>query len=292
MSQGERFGTIEAGELYEKLAMGETFCVLDVRTESEYAEAHIPGSVLIPLHELPARCGELPNGGTPIAIVCEYGQRGISACSFLAENGFHDLFNVDGGLGHWPGPLAAGLNGYGHPHMLIAPTPWLVDSFHHLPKGLALDLAMGNGRNAIWLATRGFDVDGVDVDTEMVSKARATARRFHAPIRAIVGNVEDGTYIIPMEAYEVIVVFNYLHRPLFRDIKDGLKPGGVVVYQTFLEEQARFGPPRNPAHLLKRGELAHVFGEFEILRQNERIDTTVPGGKPCALAGIVARKPE
>jgi tellurite methyltransferase len=86
-------------------------------------------------------------------------------------------------------------------------------------------------------------------------------------------------------------VFNFLHRPLFRDIKDGLKPGGVVVYQTYLEEQLKFGKPRNPAHLLKPGELAQVFSEFEILRVNERVDSAVPGGPLCALGGIVARKP-
>ncbi len=292
MSQGARFGGIDGNALYEKLAMGDPICVLDVRTDSEYEEAHIPGSVLIPLHELPARFLELPNGGTPIAVVCEYGQRSASACGFLAERGFTPLLNLDGGLERWPGPLAAGLNGSSQTNALIAPTPWLVENFHHLPKGLALDVAMGNGRNAIYLATRGFDVDGVDVDAEVVARARETARRFHAPIRAVVGNVEDGTYILPMEQYDVIVVFNFLHRPLFRDIKDGLKPGGVVVFQTFLEEQAKFGNPTNPAHLLKPGELAHVFSDFEVLRVHERIDSTVPGGGPCALAGIVARKIE
>ena len=291
MHPGDRFKTIGADALYEKLAMGESFCLLDVRTESEYAEAHIPGSILLPLHELPSRVAEVPNGGMPVAVVCEHGFRSSSACSFLAEHGYHHLFNLDGGIDRWPGPLAAGINGQHLPHQLIAPTPWLVDNFHSLPKGIALDIAMGNGRNAIYLATRGFDVDGVDVDPEVVTQARATARRFHAPIRAIIGNVEDGTYIIPMEAYDVIVVFNFLHRPLFRDIKDGLKPGGVVVYQTYLEEQLRFGKPRNPAHLLKPGELASAFADFEVLRVNERVDAAVPGGPPCALGGIVARKP-
>ena len=291
MHPADRFKVIEADTLYEKLAMGEPFCLLDVRTESEYAEAHIPGSILMPLHELPSRVAEVPNGGTPIAIVAEHGHRSSSACSILAEHGYHHLFNLDGGIGRWPGPLATGLNGQHHTHQLIAPTPWLVDNFNSLPSGLALDIAMGNGRNAIYLATRGFDVDGVDVDPDVVAQARATARRFHAPIRAIIGNVEDGTHIIPLETYDVILNFNFLHRPLFRDIKDGLKPGGVVVFQTYLEEQLRFGLPRNPAHLLKAGELAQVFSDFEILRVHERVDSAVPGGPPCALAGIVAKKP-
>jgi rhodanese-related sulfurtransferase len=288
---GDRFKPIAADALYEMLATGEPFCVVDVRTEGEYAQAHIPGSILMPLHELPTRASEIPNGGTPIAVVAEQGRRSLSACNFLAECGFGPLYNLDGGLTRWHGPLATGINGQHHPHQLIAPTPWLVESFHYLPKGIALDIAMGNGRNAIFLATRGFDVDGVDVDPDVVALARQTARRLAAPIRAIVGNVEDGTYILPMEAYDVIVVFNFLHRPLFRDIQDGLRPGGVVVYQTYFEDQVRFGKPTNPAHLLKRGELAQAFSSFEILRHHERIDAAVPGGPPCALAGIVARKP-
>ncbi len=291
MPPADRFKAIEPDVLYQKLAMGEPFCLVDVRTEAEYTEAHIPGSILMPLHELPARLAEVPNGSTPVAVVAEHGHRSTSACSFLAEHGYRHLFNLDGGIDRWPGPLAAGINGQHLPHQLIAPTPWLVDNFNALPKGLALDVAMGNGRNAVYLATRGFDVDGVDVDPVVVAQARATARRFHAPIRAVVGNVEDGTYIIPMEAYDVIVVFNFLHRPLFRDIKDGLKPGGVVVFQTYLEEQIRFGRPKDPAHLLKAGELAQVFADFDLLRVHERVDSAVPGGPLCALAGIVARKP-
>jgi SAM-dependent methyltransferase len=151
---------------------------------------------------------------------------------------------------------------------------------------------MGNGRNAIYLAARGFDVDGVDVNPEVVARARATARRLGAPIRAIVGNVEDGTYILPIEAYDVIVVFHFLFRPLFNDIREGLRPGGVVVYETFTTEQPRFGPPRNPAFLLEPGELKRFFADWEILRYHERVEPGTTDLSPRALAGIVARKPE
>ena len=151
---------------------------------------------------------------------------------------------------------------------------------------------MGEGRNGIYLATRGFDVDGVDVDPRRVARARCAARKLGAPIRAIVGNFEDGTYIIPIEAYHTIICFNYLHRPLFKDIKEGLLPGGTVVYQTFTEEQTRFGQPSSPDHLLKPGELKEVFSDFEILRYRERIGPARTDGEMHAIAGIVARKPE
>lgn len=291
MKIDERFCPIRGEELFRRLATGEPVFLLDVRTETEFAEAHIPGSVLIPLHELERRAEEIPNSGTPVAVVCSHGMRGVAACRFLAERGVAPLMNLVSGLDDWPGPLARGLEASTHPHDEVAPSRFLVESFDLLPRGTALDLAMGNGRNAIYLASRGFDVDGVDIDPEVVARARATARRLAAPIRAVIGNVEDGTYIVPIEYYDVILVFNYLYRPVLKDIRDGVRPGGVVVYQTYTIEQPRYGKPTNPAHLLEPGELKRVFADWEILRYREGIEVERPGRGPRALAGIVARKP-
>lgn len=287
----KRYGKIDGEDLYRRLATGEPLVILDVRTEQEFEIAHIPGSLLVPLHEIEDALDQIPNHGTPVAVVCEEGYRSVSACRFLAERGYEPLFNLEGGLTSWPGPLAAGSEVH-HPHQLIAPTRFLVDHFHLLRRGTALDIAMGNGRNAIYLATRGFDVDGVDVDPVVVERARVAARRLGAPIRAVVGNVEDGTYIVPIETYDLITVFNYLHRPLFRDIKDGVLPGGTVVFQTFTTEQPRFGNPDNPAFLLRPGELRDVFSDWEILHYREGVDEGLPGESPKALAGVVARKPD
>jgi tellurite methyltransferase len=291
VTRSPRWQVIDGEDLYRKLAMGEPLAVLDVRTETEFEERHIPGSVLVPLQELETRAGEVPNSGVPIAVVCEYGIRSASACQFLAERGMSPLFDLRGGIEAWPGPLASGMEGNGRQVHPISPERFLIENFHLLPKGLALDVAMGEGRNAIFLATRGFDVDGVDVDPDAVGRARTAARKLGAPIRGVVGNVEDGTYIIPLEAYDVIAVFNYLHRPLFTDIRDGLKPGGVVVYQTFSTEQPSFGPPADPARLLRPGELQHVFGDWQILSAREEIEPRGPGRPPRAVAGIIARRP-
>jgi rhodanese-related sulfurtransferase len=288
----DRHDPIQGDELYKKLAMGESVVVLDVRTETEFAARHIPGSKLIPLHELESRLSEVPNSGVPVAVVCEHGLRSGSACRVLAEHGFGPLLNVLGGLDAWPGPVKLGQASNGsHPHG-IAPSSFLVENFELLPKGLALDLAMGEGRNAIYLATRGFDVDGVDASAQAVSRARTAARRLGTPIRAVVGNTEDGTYIIPLETYDVITVFNYLHRALFNDIRQGLKPGGVVAYQTFTTRQLELeGGPRNPDYLLEPGELKRVFGDWEIMRYREAVGPARGGGSR-AIAGIIARKPE
>jgi rhodanese-related sulfurtransferase len=272
--------------------MGESVVVLDVRTDDEFERRHIPGAMLIPLQSLESRVREVPNSGVPIAIVCEEGKRSVSACRLLAEHGFGPLYTLEGGMCDWPGPRRSGLEGNGHHRLGFAPSAFLVDNFSLLPKGLALDLAMGEGRNAIYLATRGFDVDGVDSDPERVARARVAARKLATPIRAMVGNVEDGTYILPIEAYDVIVVFNYLYRPIFKDIRDGVVPGGAVVYQTFTTEQAKLGKPTNPDFLLQPGELKERFGDWKILEYREIVGPSRQGGAPRAIASIVARKPK
>lgn len=294
MDREPRYRSIEGEELYRKLAMGEPIVVLDVRTETEFASGHIPGSILIPLHQLENRVHEVPNSGTPVAVICKQGIRSTSACLFLAEHGCAPLYNLVGGLETWPGPVDRSIEKENwSPHRAIAPARFLVENFDHLPKGLALDLATGEGRNALYLATRGFDVDAVDMDPDAVSRARAKSRRLGAPIRALVGNVEDGTYIVPIDTYDVIVVFNYLHRPLFNDIRQGLKGAGVVVYQTYTTEQLKFeSGPKTPDYLLRPGELEEVFSDWEILRSREYVENEGPGNPPRALAGIVARKPE
>jgi tellurite methyltransferase len=287
----DRYQPISGAELYRRLAMGESVVVLDVRTEAEFGRKHIPGSVLIPLQSLESRLAEVPNSGVPIAIVCDEGKRSVSACRFLAEHGFGPLYTLDRGLDGWPGPRNKGLEGNGHLPLGFSPSSFLVDNFSLLSKGVALDVAMGEGRNAIYLATRGFDVDGVDSDAQRVARARAAARKLGAPIRAIVGNIEDGTYIIPIESYNTIVVFNYLYRPMFKDIRDGIVPGGVVVYQTFTAEQAMLGRPTNPDYLLEPGELLERFPDWEVLAHREFTGPSRRGGAPRAIAGIVARKP-
>jgi rhodanese-related sulfurtransferase len=285
-----RFERIEGEELYRHLATGKPMVLLDVRTEAEFEQGHIPGARLIPLQSLDARIREVPNSGTPIAVMSEFGQRSAMACRLLAENDWGPLFDLNGGFSRWPGPVATGLEpGTYHQHG-ITPSSFLIRNFDLLPKGLALDFVMGEGRNAIYLATRGFDVDGVDPDPEAVAQARIASRKLGVPIRAIVGNVEDGTYIIPIEAYDVIVVFNYLHRPLFKDIRDGLVPGGVVVYQTYTVEQAQYGRPTDPNALLRPGELRMQFSDWEILRYRELAGAS-RDGEMRAVAGIVARKP-
>lgn len=164
------------------------------------------------------------------------------------------------------------------------PTEFLVENMELLPKGRVLDVAMGSGRNAIYLARLGFDVEGVDMSPKAVDIALELARKAGVTIKARVSDLEEH-YLIEKNAYEVIMCFNYLQRSLIPQIKDGLRKGGMVVYETFIVDQAHFGKPKNPDYLLKHNELLDMFRDFWCLRYREGV---VKG--PKAIASIIAQK--
>ncbi|MDP2917157.1 MAG: methyltransferase domain-containing protein [Dehalococcoidia bacterium] len=165
------------------------------------------------------------------------------------------------------------------------PSDFLVENISLLSRGRALDIAMGRGRNAIYLAEMGFDVEGVDASAEAVQEALELARQAGVTIKAQVADLEKD-YRIEKEAYDVIVCFNYLQRSLIPQIKDSVKKGGMVVYETFIVDQAElFGKPRNPYFLLKHNELLDMFRNFRCLRYREGVIANYK-----AVAGIVAQK--
>ncbi|MBP1707015.1 MAG: hypothetical protein H6Q39_739 [Chloroflexi bacterium] len=156
-----------------------------------------------------------------------------------------------------------------HEHSL-EPAQFLVENSGLLPRGRVLDIAMGSGRNSIYLAKLGFQVEGVDVSAEAVQSALEAARNSGVTIRTRVADLEK-SYQIEPAAYAAIVCFNYLQRSLIPRIKDGLKKGGVVVYETFIIDQVQFGHPRNPDFLLQHNELLNLFRDFRCLRYREGI---------------------
>lgn len=164
-----------------------------------------------------------------------------------------------------------------------APAEFLVDNIHLLPKGRILDIAMGAGRNAIYLAKMGFEVEGVDISSEAVSVAVESARKAGVTIRAQVVDLEKN-YHIQEGAYDVIICFYFLQRSLISQIKNGLRLGGVVVYETYIVDQIQFGKPRNPDYLLKHNELLYMFRELRCLRYREGVFEG-----PKAIASIVVQ---
>ena len=147
---------------------------------------------------------------------------------------------------------------------------FLKDTVELLPKGRVLDVAMGNGQNAVFLAKLGFAVEGVDISSDAVKTALEAARKAGVAMKADAADLESD-YRIKPGAYDVIICFRYLQRSLIPQIKDGLRKGGMVVYETFTIDQARFGKPKNPDYLLKQNELLEMFHDFRCLHYWEGI---------------------
>lgn len=167
---------------------------------------------------------------------------------------------------------------------ILEPSEFLMENVHLLPKGLALDLAMGNGRNAIFLAKMGFEVEGVDISSKAVNTALEAAHRSGINLIGCVVDLETEHYI-EKNRYDLIICFHYLQRSLISNIKEGLHTGGMIVYETYTIDQVRFGKPKNPDHLLNHNELLEIFSDFRCLRYREGI---LEDRK--AIAGIVAEK--
>lgn len=155
-------------------------------------------------------------------------------------------------------------------HGDAAPSAWLVAHRHLLPaSGRALDVASGRGRNARWLARHGFEATAIDRDATAVAALTAQARAEGLAITGVVLDLEADGVNFGGEGYDVVVVVHYLHRALFPALLAALRPGGVLVYETFITAQAARGRPTNPAFLLEPGELRHRVRGLEILAARE-----------------------
>jgi tellurite methyltransferase len=168
------------------------------------------------------------------------------------------------------------------------PNPFLKKHIYLLPKGKALDMATGEGRNAVFLAQHGFEVDAVDISEKGLKKARKLAREKGVKVNAFLVDLDH--YRIEKERYDLIVNFYFLKRRLIPRIKKGLKKGGRVIFETYLLEHRKLGTggPKQPKYFLKPNELLRFFKDFRILFYREGIFRE--GGKRKAVASLIAEK--
>lgn len=164
-----------------------------------------------------------------------------------------------------------------------SPSRLLMEFLPLLPRGKALDIACGEGRNAIYLAKNGYEVDAVDISEVAVNKARTAA----GDLRTSFIQADLTEFRIPEDTYDVIVNFNYLERSIVSSIKDGLRKGGYLIFETYTLEQREFGPPRNPDFLLGPNELLNMFRDLHIVYYREGI---VEADGKKAIASLVGKK--
>jgi rhodanese-related sulfurtransferase len=259
------------------------FVLLDVRDEHDFLDGHLEGSGHLPAAELTERRGELPPRDTDILVVAADGVRARDAAQALEELGYRDVAWLDAALRESAGERLVRTP----PAALWRPSPFLEEVLPRLPEGRrrVLDLAAGAGRESVFMALHGYEVEAWDHDRGVLEKAAAMAHRHGVTITTQTRDLETRDPRLPVESHDVVMVFRFLHRPLFPQIARAVAPGGVVVYETYLRGQERFGRPKHPRFLLDPGELPRHFPGFEVEHHEERTPAEGP-----MLARLLARK--
>ena len=150
------------------------------------------------------------------------------------------------------------------------------------PQAAVLDVAAGGGRHSRFFADRGHRVTALDRDTSRLAG--------HPGIDIVQADLEDGSpWPLPGRTFGAVVVTSYLHRPLFPALLDALAAGGVLLYETFMEGNERFGEPSRPAFLLKDGELLDLArGRLSVTAYEARM---ISEPKMAMVQRIAARRP-
>ena len=156
-----------------------------------------------------------------------------------------------------------------------------------------LDLACGKGRNGLFLVSRNVPVLFADNNeahlqsiVPAVELAVSRAKKSACWLVDFEAEVSEGKNPLIGKSFDAVIVFNYLHRPLFPFIREAIRPGGLIVYETFTVDQKRYGRPSNPDFLLEQDELVQAFSGWELIRSFEG-EVSSP---ERAIARLIARK--
>jgi len=173
----------------------------------------------------------------------------------------------------------------------LAPSPPLPAAVEGLAPGLALDLASGAGRHALFLAERGWRVEALDGSSAGVERMmREAARRNVAGrIEAHICDLEGKDFTLEADRYDLVCDFYFLHRPLFEAIRRAVRPGGLFVAAIHAEDTAGRTAPH--AFLLASGELRALVESWGWDVLHAREGTSTESGHHHPTAEIVARRP-
>jgi len=166
--------------------------------------------------------------------------------------------------------------------------PFVVEMLAQLPRdGLALDVAASRGRNSVALARAGMRVVAADFSEVAMRSLAGLARAEHLSIWPVVADFDR--FAFRDQSLDAIVNVHFLDRALFPFFARALKPGGILLVETFLIDQAESGHPKDPRFLLKHYELRELIGGLELLRYREGL-VVYPDGSRAWRAGAVARR--
>lgn len=144
----------------------------------------------------------------------------------------------------------------------VQPSAWVARFAPLVPAGASvLDVACGGGRQTRLFAARGCAVEAVDRDASALAQLVGVVGA-----RAVQADLETGTWPYAGRRFDAVVVVNYLYRLRFAELLECVAPGGLLIYETFMRGNERFGKPSNPDFLLATDELLQrVAGSFAVI---------------------------
>lgn len=161
---------------------------------------------------------------------------------------------------------------YSRPTFVFGKSPvrFLAENYQYIPyEATVLDMGMGEGRNAVFLAQKGYRVTGIDISSVAVKKAYMLAEEFGVKFKGVVASLNE--YKIAPASFDAIICFYYVDRSLIEKMKTWLKPGGILMYEahTVREMRTKKAPESNPEYYLKEQELLSLFPGMRVLKYEE-----------------------
>lgn len=165
-----------------------------------------------------------------------------------------------------------------------APSAWVARFAPLVPRGASvLDVACGGGRHARLFAAQGCEVEAVDRDAAALEQLQGVPG-----INAVVADLEQDAWPYADRGFDAVVITNYLYRPHFDALLASVMPGGILIYETFMVGNERFGKPSNPDFLLSANELLQrLEGGFDVVAF-EQGEVSQP--KPAVVQRICAQR--
>ena len=170
------------------------------------------------------------------------------------------------------------------------PTALLADWLSRLPRGRALDVACGAGRNALFLAAAGYAVDALDISAIGLELGRTAATRLGLAVGWHCLDLEEDPGALPRGPYDLIVWVRYVNAALWRPLVERLAPGGHLLCEQHLETTAEVVGPSTTAFRLAPLELRRAATGLEVVHYHEGL-VVDPDGRTAALAQLIARRP-
>ncbi|BCN93289.1 hypothetical protein THMIRHAM_10740 [Thiomicrorhabdus immobilis] len=273
--------------------------ILDLRSLDDYKTGHLTGSTWLTWDDLPESLNALPAAPATLYLVGE--KDPIEAASLLLDTKGYQVsgslvIDSPSAMQDW-GTQLPGLVETGSTSKTLWSPSLLVKEFIDLiqkeslsfaesaQRPEVLDIGCGGGRDAIYLAKNRMNVIAIDHEAKVLKRAKALATLSGASVKFKCCDIKkDGC--LPNQKFDLITVVRFLNRELFSYIKEMTRPGGFVLFQTFVEGVEQFSSPKNPNFILGKTELAEVFSGFNVIIDRiEQLDD----GRP--VASFIAQKP-